>query len=148
MRLRIFFLLCLALPEVQAKQPNVVIIIADDQGWGDVGIHGNTNVHTPHLDALAGSGARMNNFYVAPVCAPTRASLLTGRYHRRTGVTGVSRAAERMNLDEVTLADVFKKAGYATGAFGKWHNGSVYPYHPNGRGFDEFFGFCCGHWGH
>ena len=138
----------LTLAAAGPARPNVVIILTDDQGWGDVGMRGNTNLRTPNLDELASSGVVLDHFYVAPVCAPTRASLLTGRYHRRTGVRGVTRGAERMNLDEVTLADVFRRAGYATGAFGKWHNGSVYPYHPNGRGFEEFYGFCCGHWGH
>ncbi len=128
------------------RPPNVVIIITDDQGWGDLSLHGNSNIRTPHIDALANSGAQFDRFYVSPVCAPTRASLLTGRYYPRTGVIGVTRGQERMNLDEVTFADLFKAAGYATGGFGKWHNGSQYPYHPNGRGFDEFYGFTCGHW--
>ncbi len=128
------------------QPPNVLIVITDDQGWGDLSLHGNANIRTPRIDALAEAGARFDRFYVSPVCAPTRASLLTGRYHPRTGVTGVSRGQERMNLDEVTFADLFKAAGYATGGFGKWHNGSQYPYHPNGRGFDEYYGFTCGHW--
>jgi len=130
----------------KARRPNVVIILTDDQGWGDLGGHGNTNIRTPNIDSLAKGGALFERFYVSPVCAPTRASMLTGRYHSRTGVSGVTRGQERMNLDEVTIADVFKAAGYATGCFGKWHNGSQYPYHPNGRGFEEFYGFCCGHW--
>jgi len=130
----------------EARRPNVVIILTDDQGWGDLGVHGNTNIRTPNVDSLAKGGALFDRFYVSPVCAPTRASLLTGRYHPRTGVTGVTRGQERMNLDEVTMADVFRAEGYVTGCFGKWHNGSQYPYHPNGRGFDEFYGFCCGHW--
>lgn len=136
------------LPAVHAADapPNVVVIITDDQGWGDLSLHGNTNISTPNIDALAEAGAQFDRFYVSPVCAPTRASLLTGRYHPSTGVVGVSRGQERMNLDEVTFADLFKAAGYATGGFGKWHNGSQYPYHPNGRGFDEFYGFTCGHW--
>ena len=130
----------------EPRRPNIVLVLADDQGWGDLGLHGNANIRTPNLDALARAGARFDRFYVSPLCAPTRASLLTGRYHLRTGVTGVTRGEERMNLDEVTFAEVFQAAGYATGAFGKWHNGSQYPYHPNGRGFEEFYGFCCGHW--
>jgi len=128
--------------------PNVLIILTDDQGWGDLGIHGNTNLATPHLDSLAKEGASFKNFYVCQVCAPTRAEFLTGRYHPRTGVSGVSRGEERMNADETTLADVFKSAGYATGAFGKWHNGTQPPLHPNDRGFDEYYGFTSGHWGH
>jgi arylsulfatase A-like enzyme len=130
------------------SRPNVVIFLADDQGWGDLSINGNTDLRTPNIDSLARDGARFMNFYVSPVCAPTRAEFLTGRYYQRGGVHGVSRGAERLDLDETTLADLFKEAGYATGAFGKWHNGMQYPYHPNGRGFDEFYGFCSGHWGH
>lgn len=129
------------------RPPNVVLMISDDQGWGDLSSHGNPNLRTPRLDALAAEGVRLVNFMVSSVCAPTRASLLTGRYHPRTGVRGTSRGEERLNLDEVTMADHFKRAGYVTGLFGKWHNGAAYPYHPNGRGFDEFHGFCCGHLG-
>jgi len=134
--------------QTSTRQPNVVIILTDDQGWGDLGFNGNANLATPNIDRLAERGTVLNYFFVQPVCAPTRAELLTGRYYPRTGVHGVTKRAEYMNLDETTLGDVFKAGGYATGCFGKWHNGSPYPYHPNGRGFDEFYGFCCGHWGH
>ncbi|MBO2944383.1 arylsulfatase [Paenibacillus sp. F411] len=130
------------------KPPNVVVILTDDQGWGDLSLNGNNNVYTPHIDALAARGAMLNWFYVQPLCAPTRAEFLTGRSFPRTGVKGVTRRAEYLDLEETTIADVFKRAGYATGCFGKWHSGSAYPYHPNGRGFDEFFGYCCGHWSH
>ena len=130
-----------------AQRPNVLVILADDQGWGDVSIHGNKNFQTPHLDALAKSGALFEYFYVCPLCAPTRAEFLTGRYHRRSGVYGVSRGAERLNLDETTIAQDFQAAGYATAIFGKWHNGTQYPYHPLARGFEEFYGFTSGHWG-
>ena len=133
---------------LEAKRPNVVIFLTDDQGWGDLSIHGNTNLATPHVDSLAREGARFENFYVCAVCAPTRAEFLTGRYHPRTGVSGVSRGEGRLNPDETTIADLFKAAGYHTGAFGKWHNGTQSPYHPNDRGFDEFYGFTSGHWGH
>ena len=128
--------------------PNVLVILTDDQGWGDLSVHGNTNLDTPNVDSLARDGVLFDRFYVCPVCAPTRAEFLTGRYHLRGGVHGVSMGAERLSLDEKTIADTFKAAGYATGAFGKWHNGTQHPYHPNARGFDEFFGFCSGHWGH
>jgi arylsulfatase A-like enzyme len=127
--------------------PNIVIFLTDDQGYGDFSITGNTNLKTPNIDKMASRGAMFTNFYVSPVCAPTRAEFLTGRYHLRSGVTGVSRGAERIDLDETTIADVFSNAGYSTAAFGKWHSGMQYPYHPNGRGFDEFYGFCSGHWG-
>jgi arylsulfatase A-like enzyme len=127
--------------------PNIVILLADDSGWGDYGFTGNPQAKTPHLDSLARGGALLDRFYVCAVCAPTRAEFLTGRYHARTGVRGVSTGQERLNTDETTLADAFKAAGYATGCFGKWHNGSQWPYHPNARGFDEYYGFTSGHWG-
>ena len=127
--------------------PNVIVILADDQGWGDLSVHGNTNLSTPNVDSLARDGALFERFYVCPVCSPTRAEFLTGRYHVRDGLHGVSTGGERLDLDVKTIADAFKAAGYATGAFGKWHNGSQYPYHPNGRGFDEYYGFTSGHWG-
>jgi len=130
-----------------ARQPNVVVIVADDQGWGDLSLHGNKNLNTPHVDSLARDGASFDRFFVCPVCAPTRAEFLTGRYHPRSRVYGVSTGRERMDLDEVTIADMFQSAGYATAAFGKWHNGTQFPYHPNARGFSEFYGFCSGHWG-
>jgi arylsulfatase A-like enzyme len=127
--------------------PNVVVFLADDQGWGDLSIHGNTNLATPRIDSIGQGGALFEHFYVCQLCAPTRAEFLTGRYHARTGVSGVSEGFERMRADEVTIADTFRKAGYATGCFGKWHNGTQPPLHPNHRGFDEFFGFTSGHWG-
>lgn len=127
--------------------PNVIVILADDQGWGDLSVHGNTNLNTPSIDSLARDGAIFERFFVCPVCSPTRAEFLTGRYHPRGGIWSTSTGGERLDLDEKTIADTFKAGGYATGAFGKWHNGSQYPYHPNGRGFDEYYGFPSGHWG-
>ena len=127
-------------------QPNVILIMTDDQGIGDVGIHGNDSIDTPIQNKLAQEGIRMNYFYVSPVCAPTRASLLTGRYHYRTGTTWMTRNGEAMRSEEVTLAEVFKANGYATGCFGKWHNGAHYPQNPKGQGFDTFTGFCGGQW--
>tara|TARA_R110000796_G_scaffold65729_4_gene151698 strand:- start:2407 stop:4203 length:1797 start_codon:yes stop_codon:yes gene_type:complete len=129
------------------EKPNIVLILADDQGWGDLGISGNTNLATPNIDAIANNGVTFDHFYVSPVCSPTRAELLTGRYFPRVGVYSTSSGGERLNLDETTLAEVFKQAGYATAAYGKWHNGMQPPYHPNARGFDDFYGFCSGHWG-
>ncbi len=131
-----------------SRQPNVVVILTDDQGWGDLSATGNTNLATPNVDSLARNGATFDHFYVCQVCAPTRAEFLTGRYYPRTGVSGVSRGQGRMNFDETTIADLFQASGYATGAFGKWHNGTQPPYHPNQRGFEEFYGFTSGHWGH
>jgi arylsulfatase A-like enzyme len=132
---------------VQAKAPNVVVLLADDAGWGDFSFNGNQQVHTPNIDAIATAGAHFDRFFVQPVCSPTRAEFLTGRYHRRLGVYGVSTGQERMNPEEKTFADSFKGAGYATGIFGKWHNGSQWPYHPLARGFDTFWGYTSGHWG-
>ncbi|GMV94078.1 MAG: hypothetical protein AMXMBFR82_38560 [Candidatus Hydrogenedentota bacterium] len=129
-----------------ARRPNILVILTDDQGWGDIHSHGNDTIVTPVLDRLASEGARFDRFYVSPVCAPTRAAFLTGRYYLRTGVDGVTHREEVMRSEERTLAEVLKDAGYATGCFGKWHNGAQYPNHPNGQGFDEFFGFCAGHW--
>jgi arylsulfatase A-like enzyme len=134
----------------QAKQapPNFLIVLTDDQGWGDLSVHGNTNLATPQVDSLARDGALFERFFVSPVCSPTRAEFLTGRYHVRGGVQGTSAGSERLDLDEHTIAETFQAAGYKTGAFGKWHNGGQHPYHPNARGFDEYYGFTSGHWAH
>ena len=127
--------------------PNILFILTDDQGWGDLSINGNKNLHTPNIDHLAKNGAILDRFYVSAVCSPTRAEILTGRYSVRSGVYSTSQGGERIDLDETTIAEVFQQAGYKTGAFGKWHSGMQYPYHPNGRGFEEYYGFCSGHWG-
>jgi arylsulfatase A-like enzyme len=130
-----------------SAKPNVVVFLTDDQGWGDLSLNGNLDLSTPNVDSLARDGASFDRFYVCPVCSPTRAEFLTGRYHPRSGVYSTSAGGERLDLDETTIADLFKSAGYRTGAFGKWHNGMQFPYHPNGRGFQEYYGFCSGHWG-
>ncbi len=132
---------------VRAAPPNVVVFLADDAGWGDYSCNGNAQVRTPFIDSIARDGVTLDRFFVCPVCAPTRAEFLTGRYHPRGGVRGVSTGQERIDLDERTIAEAFEAAGYATGAFGKWHNGSQWPYHPMARGFDEYFGHTSGHWG-
>ncbi|GAA4454235.1 sulfatase-like hydrolase/transferase [Nibrella saemangeumensis] len=149
-KISIVLFLLLACPgsgfsQKKAKQPNVILILTDDQGWGDLRSNGNSIVHTPVLDKLAKDGARFDRFYVSPLCAPTRAALLTGRYHLRTGTYWVTNGTETMRAEEVTIAEALKNAGYATGIYGKWHNGAHYPNHPNGQGFDTFFGFCAGH---
>ena len=131
----------------ESRPPNVVLIQADDAGWGDYSFNGNAMIHTPNIDSIATNGVAIDRFYVCPVCSPTRAELLTGRYHLRCGVTGVSLGQERLSLDEKTIANHFKSAGYSTGAFGKWHNGSQWPYHPMARGFDTYVGHTSGHWG-
>ncbi|MEX0290333.1 MAG: arylsulfatase [Flavobacteriaceae bacterium] len=136
-----------AVPARGTSQPNVILILADDQGWGDLSFNGNTNLNTPHIDAIARNGVSFENFYVQPVCSPTRAELLTGRHFARMGVYATSAGGERFNLGETTIAELFKNAGYQTAAYGKWHNGMQPPYHPNARGFDDFYGFASGHWG-
>jgi len=135
------------LSEKEAKKPNIILVLSDDQGWGDLSLMGNTNLSTPNIDAIARNGAIFDRFYVSPVCSPTRAEILTGRYHTRGGVYSTSAGGERLDLDETTIAEVLKNVGYKTAAYGKWHNGMQYPYHPNARGFDEYYGFCSGHWG-
>jgi arylsulfatase A-like enzyme len=147
MRLLLACLLLVAYRLTAATQPNVIVMLADDAGWGDYSFNGNRQLATPNIDALAKGGAHFDRFFVQPVCSPTRSEFLTGRYHRRLGVYGVSTGQERMNLDEKTFADSFKAAGYVTGIFGKWHNGSQWPYHPLARGFDTFWGYTSGHWG-
>lgn len=129
------------------SSPNVLVFLTDDQGWGDLSSSGNVDLRTPHVDSLQRDGTSFDRFYVCPVCSPTRAEFLTGRHHARSGVYSTSAGGERIDLGEVTVADLFRAAGYRTGAFGKWHNGMQFPYHPNGRGFEEFYGFCSGHWG-
>ncbi len=146
----IFFLILLVMgckspQESKPVKPNILLIVADDQGWGDVGIHGNEIIRTPTLDSLGSISVRFERFYVSPVCAPTRASLLTGRYHLSTGVSWVTKRMEVMREQEVTLAELLKSNGYRTGLFGKWHNGAQYPHDPTGQGFDSFFGFSEGH---
>jgi arylsulfatase A-like enzyme len=129
------------------RGPHVIVILADDAGWGDFSCVGNKSLSTPAIDSLARDGAVLEQFFVQPVCAPTRAELLTGRYHPRSGIRGVTRGEEKLAPNEQTIADVFRAAGYATGLFGKWHNGTQWPYHPLARGFDHFYGFTEGHWG-
>ena len=127
--------------------PNVILIMTDDQGWGDFGFNGNKVVNTPVLDSISALSAHLTQFYVSPLSGPTRAGLLTGRDHLNTGALFVTRASENMDNQEQTIAEVFKANNYATGCFGKWHNGAHYPQDPNGQGFDEFVGFCAGHLG-
>lgn len=119
------------------QHPNVVLIITDDQGYGDLGFTGNPHVKTPVLDNFARESIRFNQFYVSPVCAPTRASLMTGRFSLRTGVRDTYNGGAIMAPEEVTIAEMLKNAGYTTGAFGKWHLGDNYPSRPNDQGFDE-----------
>lgn len=129
----------------EARRPNVILIVADDQGFGDVGFNGNASIRTPVLDALSRRGVTLDQFHVSPVCAPSRASILTGRASLRTGVWSVTRGGEAMRPSEVTLAEAFAANGYSTAAFGKWHNGAHFPSDPVGQGFHTFDGYADGH---
>ena len=145
----VFSLLCLncLLAEAQPRRPNILVIVTDDMGYADIGIHGSKDIPTPNIDALAQVGIRFSDAYVSgPYCSPTRAGLLTGRYPQRFG--------HEFNLDmspdyrdfglplsETTIADHLKRAGYRTALVGKWHLGFGDQFHPQARGFDEFFGF-------
>jgi arylsulfatase A-like enzyme len=122
---------------VLADRPNIVVVMTDDQGYGDLSCHGNPDIQTPHLDQLHSQSIRFTNFHVDPTCAPTRAALLTGRYSLSTGVWHTIAGRSFLHPDEVTLADVLQNAGYATGMFGKWHLGDNYPCRPHDRGFDQ-----------
>ena len=140
-----FFFQCTEKLAEESQKPNILLILTDDQGWGDVAFHGNDSIDTPNLDRLAKEAVEFTRFYVSPVCAPTRASLLTGRYHLATGVSWVTHRKEVMRQSELTLAELLKDKGYRTGLFGKWHNGKQFPHDPNGQGFQEFLGFTEGH---
>ena len=121
----------------QKTLPNVIIIITDDQGYGDLGVTGNPHVKTPVIDKFASENIRFNKFYVSPVCAPTRSSLMTGRFSLRTGVRDTYNGGATMATNEVTIAEMLKQANYKTGIFGKWHLGDNYPSRPKDQGFDE-----------
>jgi arylsulfatase A-like enzyme len=130
-------------------KPNILVIVADDLGYGDIGVHGGQDVPTPHIDALAASGVRCTNGYVsAPYCSPSRAGFLTGRYQTRFGHEFNPHVGEEgklgLPLDQRTIADRLRGAGYATGLVGKWHQGFDRAHHPQSRGFDEYFGFLVG----
>ena len=118
-------------------RPNVLLIVTDDQGYGDFGFTGNHHVQTPVLDHLAAESLRFDQFYVSPVCAPTRSSLMTGRFSLRTGIRDTYNGGATMAADEVTIAEMLKESGYKTGIFGKWHLGDNFPCRPIDQGFDE-----------
>jgi arylsulfatase A-like enzyme len=139
-------LLLISILPIQAEQPNILLIMTDDQGYGDFAIHGNPYVKTPNIDTLGDSSVRFYRFYVNSFCAPTRAALLTGRWPLRTGCHGVTLNREAVKPSEITLAEALQPAGYRSACIGKWHNGEQYPFTPQGQGFDEFFGFNNGHW--
>ena len=112
---------------VDDESPNIILIMTDDQGWGDLELTGNPVLKTPNINNLAKNGSLFNSFYVSPVCSPTRSEILTGNYHPRTGVMDVSEGGERINLDQKLISDYFKENNYKTAFFGKWHNGQQYP---------------------
>lgn len=152
-------LLTVVAPSVSIAQaperPNIVVIFADDLGYGDIGAYGAPNVRTPRLDAMAAAGQKWTNFYVQPVCSPSRAALLTGRLPVRNGMYGTPRgtapgvfrdnAAEGLPLDEVTIAELLRGAGYATGMVGKWHLGQLPQFLPMRQGFDYWYGIPYSH---
>lgn len=121
----------------QNVRPNVVLVMTDDQGYGDLACHGNEVVVTPNLDGLYAQSVRLTDFHVDPTCSPTRSALMTGRYSSRTGVWHTIMGRSLLGRDEVTMADVFSASGYRTGIFGKWHLGDNYPYRPQDRGFQD-----------
>lgn len=121
-------------------RPNVILIMTDDQGYGDLACHGNEFIETPNLDDFHSESVRFTDFHVNPFCAPTRAALMTGRFsdlcHVRTTING----RNHLNVAETSMAEYFKATGYATGQFGKWHLGQNYPFRPIDRGFDQWVG--------
>ena len=134
----------------QSRRPNILLIVTDDMGYADIGLHGSRDIPTPNIDALMKAGTRFTDAYVTgPYCSPTRAGLLTGKYPQRFGhefnvPVGAGTEELGMPVSETTLADRLKAAGYRTALFGKWHLGSGERFHPQSRGFDEFFGFLGG----
>ena len=131
------FLLFSCSDKLDYNYPNVILVITDDQGYGDIAYNGNPHIITPNLDKFASESIRFNNFNVSPVCAPTRSSLLTGRYSLRTGVTDTYNGGAIMSSNEITLAEILNENNYKTGIFGKWHLGDNYPSRPSDQGFQE-----------
>ena len=125
--------------KTRGKRPNIIYVMTDDQGYGDIAIHGNPVVKTPHLDRMHGESVRLTEFHASPTCAPTRAALMTGRHEFRSGVTHTIFERERLALAATTLPQLLKTAGYTTGIFGKWHLGDEDAYQPGKRGFDRVF---------
>ena len=145
LNIKILFFIVLLVSEIDIvkaqenleKRPNVILIITDDQGYGDLACHGNTILDTPNMDRLHSQSVRFTNFHVSPTCAPTRAALMTGLYTNRTGVWHTIGGRSLLRKDKVTMAEVFKENEYHTAIFGKWHLGDNYPFRPQDRGFLE-----------
>ena len=119
------------------SRPNIIFILTDDQGYGELGCHGNNVIQTPNLDNMHAESVRLTNYHVGPTCAPTRAGLMTGHFHNSTGVWHTIGGRSLLRQDEYSIANAFSDAGYKTGLFGKWHLGDNYPYQPQDRGFQE-----------
>ncbi len=130
--------------EAAPKRPNILIVMTDDQGYGDLSCHGNPILRTPNIDKLHDESVRLTEFHVSATCAPTRSALLTGRHEFKNGVSHTVFERERLSLKSTTIAQVLQRTGYATGIFGKWHLGDAAEYQPNRRGFDEMFIHGCG----
>ncbi|MEN8784742.1 MAG: sulfatase-like hydrolase/transferase, partial [Akkermansiaceae bacterium] len=127
------------LPAQGNPLPNIVFVITDDQGYGDLACHGNPVIKTPNLDKLHAQSLRLTDYHVAPTCTPTRAALMTGRFTNRTGAWHTIMGRSLLRPNETTIADYLGKAGYATGIFGKWHLGDSFPYQPQYRGFQKTY---------
>ena len=121
------------------KRPNIIMILSDDQGYGDLGRNGNKEIKTPNLDKMYDESVHFEDFHVSPTCSPTRSSIMSGKHEFKNGVTHTILERERMSLKSTTIAQVMKSAGYTTGIFGKWHLGDEDAYQPDKRGFDEVF---------
>ncbi|CAN5576204.1 arylsulfatase [soil metagenome] len=134
----------LSAADLAGKKPNIILIMTDDQGYGDLACLGNPHIKTPNLDRLHKESVRFTDFHVSPTCAPTRSALLTGRHEFKNGVTHTINERERMTLTATTLPQILKTAGYTTGIFGKWHLGDEDEYQPGKRGFDEVYIHGCG----
>ncbi|MGC6431135.1 MAG: arylsulfatase [Jejuia sp.] len=132
----VFCLLTLSSFAQKNEKPNVILILTDDQGIGDIGCHGNPWIQTPNLDKFHKQSVRMTDFHVSPVCTPTRGAIMTGRYPINNGAWATYKGRDALSANAVTMADIFKANGYATGLFGKWHLGDNYPVRPTDKGFD------------
>ncbi len=128
-----------------AARPNILFVMTDDQGYWDTGATGNPHIDTPNMDRLAAEGMQLRRYYAAPVCAPTRAGVMTGRYYLRTGLYNTRFGGDSLGKEEITVAECLRSVGYRTGLFGKWHLGKYPGYQPQERGFNEFFGHYHGH---
>ncbi len=135
--------LALAPAETEQKKPNFIVILTDDQGWGDLGVQGSPDIRTPNIDRLAAEGIRFTSFYAPPFCGPSRAALLTGSYPPRNSLAfnhGSKSTNTGIHPGEITIAEILKKQGYQTMMIGKWHLGHAAPFLPHRHGFDHWFG--------